>query len=121
MVKGSMAPVFEKTAQLVNTITLTKLIDYKAADIGMIKVDVEGFEYFVFKGGESILQKNDAPDILFEFVDWAEGLANVKAGDTQKLLLEYGYSLFVIEKSKIINKLTVPLEKGAAMIWATKK
>lgn len=65
-----MSPVFEKKGQLVNTITLAKLIaDYKVDDIGMIKVDVEGFEYFVFKGGESVLRKCNAPDILFEFVD----------------------------------------------------
>ena len=68
-----MSPVFEKNGQLVNTITLSKLIeDYNIVDIGLIKVDVEGFEYFVFKGGEKYLKKNDAPDILFEFVDWAE-------------------------------------------------
>lgn len=120
--KGSMSPVFEKTGQLVNTITLTKLIaDYKAVDIGLIKVDVEGFEYFVFKGSETVLNKPDAPDILFEFVDWAEELANRKTGDAQNLLLEYGYTLFLINKSEIGPQLSVPLKKGAAMIWATKK
>ena len=71
--KGSMAPVFEKNAQSVETITLTKLIGgINLPDIGLIKVDVEGFEYFVFKGGCVPLEKESAPDILFEFVDWAE-------------------------------------------------
>lgn len=120
--KGSMAPVFERNAQSVNSITLDRLIaDYKISDIGLIKVDVEGFEYFVFKGGEHTLNKPDAPDILFEFVDWAEKQANAKAGDAQKLLFEYGYALFLIEKTKIVNRLSRPVESGAAMIWATKK
>ena len=68
-----MAPIFERYAQSVNSKTLDRLIaDCIISNIGLIKVDVEGFEYFVFKGGEDALNKPDAPDILFEFVDWAE-------------------------------------------------
>ena len=31
-----------------------------------------GFEYFAFKGAEKTLQHINAPDIIFEFLDYAE-------------------------------------------------
>lgn len=120
--KGSMAPVFEKKGKTVKTITLRRIIEEcTAGNIGMIKVDVEGFEYFVFKGGGSVLSSVDSPDILFEFVDWAERKAGINPGDAQQLLIEYGYKLFLLDRNKITNEVKTPLQIGAAMIWATKK
>jgi FkbM family methyltransferase len=49
----------------------------KVNKVNFIKIDVEGYEYTVFKGGKELLSQDDAPDIFLEFVDWAEGLSKM--------------------------------------------
>ncbi len=119
--KGSMAPVFTLESTRVETITLDKLLlDFP--DVGMIKIDVEGFEYQAFQGGAKTLCRLDSPDILFEFVDWAERAAlNTEPGKAQEILLEYGYNLYVFHEGLINKKIDKPLREGASMLLATKK
>jgi hypothetical protein len=120
--KGSMNNVFTDKVELVNTITLDKLVsDINYRNIGIIKIDVEGFECSVFKGGKEILSKHDAPDILFEFLDWAEESTGIyKAGDSQKILLSMGYDLYITNNGKF-SKIKSPIYAGYKMIFATKK
>ena len=55
-------------------------------------------------------------------MDWAEGLAkDIKPGDAQKLLIQYGYNLFIVSKKGKITPLSTPLTRGGAMIFASKK
>lgn len=118
--KGSMAPVFTQIGHHIRTITIDQIWEqYTDKSLHFIKIDIEGFEYFAFKGGEAVLCKNDAPDILFEFVDWAEEHASLPTGMAQQLLLDFGYRLYLINghKSVLMNK---PQRKGSAMIFATK-
>lgn len=121
--KGSLSSVFTKNAEIVETITLDAVCEqYSFEQVDVIKIDIEGYEYGAFKGGASLLNKSNAPDIIFEFVDWAEDLAkDCKPGDAQQLLLEYGYKLYVIEKSGKIRAVGVPVCTGAAMLLASKK
>ena len=121
--KGSLSSVFTKAAETVETISLDLLCkqnNYEEVDV--IKIDIEGHEYGAFKGGAALLNKANAPDILFEFVDWAEDLAkDYKPGDAQQLLLDYGYKLFHLNNKGDLVKVSTPFTKGAAMIMATKK
>ena len=120
--KGSLAPVFTEESVKVETITLDELSDaYKNRSIDFIKVDVEGFEALAFRGGGRLLSRPEAPDILFEFVDWAEELAGEKPGNAQLLLLNYGYDLYLFEHGKIGDRLETPLIKGGYLIFATKR
>ncbi len=120
--KGSLAPVFTSEGVEVDTITLDALASQAGlAKVGFIKIDVEGFEWHAFAGGSSLLKASDAPDILFEFVDWAEDLAGLKPGAAQQSLLDYGYRIFVFEKNALGQEVTAPLTKGANMLFATKK
>jgi FkbM family methyltransferase len=121
--KGSMMPVFTQTAETVSTITLDTLVaENKIDKVSLIKIDVEGYEYHAFKGGEKLLSGENAPDILFEFADWTEELAKaVKPGDAQKLLMEYGYKLFSLNSKNQLLLITAPVKKGSMMMWATKK
>lgn len=121
--KGSMAAVFTDAAENVETITLDTLVLNKGIEkVDLIKIDVEGFEYLAFKGGLKLLTPPTAPDILFEFVDWAEELAgNMRPGDAQKILIEYGYSLWEINNDNKLERITKPLIKGSKMVWASKK
>jgi FkbM family methyltransferase len=122
--KGSLSPVFTSQAQRVTTIRLDTLIErLHLTKVDLIKVDVEGYEYHVFKGAETLLIADDAPDIFFEFVDWAEDLAKgISVGDAQQLLKSWGYRIYQFHHHK-----KEPVEtndvvfRGALMLFATKK
>ncbi|GAB3923048.1 FkbM family methyltransferase [Larkinella terrae] len=60
-----------------------RLDDVITEPVDMIKIDVQGFEYFALKGGEQIL-KQHKPLILTEF--WPRGLTN--SGITPKAYLD---------------------------------
>ena len=113
--KGSFAPVFTNEAVLVPTISLgTFFSDFKI-EPSVIKIDVEGFELLILESMESFLKANNNCKVIFEFVDWAESLADFLPGAAQAYLINLNYSLFNIDtKCKIIN----PLQNGDAMIMA---
>lgn len=118
-----MSAVFTDEAEEIETVTLDTLLNkqaIKSADF--IKIDVEGYEYYAFKGGENLLRKSDAPDILFEFVDWAESQArDLKPGDAQILLMDYGYMLYKFEQGKPVGKpLAKSITEGWQLLYATK-
>lgn len=119
--KGSLAPIFTSEAEKVKTITIDELASENDNEIDFIKVDVEGFEAQAFKGGFEFLRSSLAPDILFEFVDWAEELAGENCGKAQSILLEYGYELYAVDRGEIGRHLKDPILKGGQMIFATKK
>jgi FkbM family methyltransferase len=120
--KGSMSPVFTQNSIKVKTITLHKLIqDFSFLPVGAIKIDVEGFEYFVFKGGEELLKSDKAPVIIFEFVDWAEQNASgLKPGDAQKLLKSFGYRLYMLEGNRTVE-IDRPVVSGSYNLVASKQ
>jgi FkbM family methyltransferase len=108
--------------EVVKTISLDDLCKlYQLEKVDFIKVDIEGFEYFAFKGGAELLKKTDAPDILFEFIANAEKSAEqLEPGDAQSILMAYGYKLYKIEHSEL-TALEKPLVRDYAMIFASKK
>lgn len=122
--KGSMSAVFTEEAEEIETVTLDTLLNKQALQsVDFIKIDVEGYEYYAFKGGKNLLQKNNAPDILFEFVDWAESQArDLKPGDAQGLLMNYGYSIYKFNHGIPVGKpLIQPVTAGGQLLYATKK
>lgn len=120
--KGSLSPVFSRDAiQVLSKKVDTIIREREFGVVNAIKADVEGFEYYVFKGAEELLEKEDAPDIVFEFVDWAEKLAmGLSPGAAQRKLVGLGYVLYAMEKNKLV-KLNGILETGSADLFATKK
>jgi len=121
--KGHISNDITEQVEKIETIRLDTLLkDHSISSVNFIKVDIEGYEYFAFKGGEKLLKSATAPDILFEFEDWAENhIIGVNPGDGQKLLLMYGYKLFKVKKNNKLFPLLFPMIKGSSMIWATKK
>lgn len=121
--KGSVTPLFTDVGVAVETITLDDiLISQGEPKVDIIKADIEGYEYFAFKGAGKLLSGNDAPEILFEFGDWSENsIPGLKAGDAQRLLLSYGYNLFSLNKKNLLERIQVPVVSGSSMIYATKK
>jgi FkbM family methyltransferase len=119
--KGSLSPVFTKSAMMVDTVTIDKLLaDLAIECVSTIKMDIEGFEYFAFKGGESVLSGKNAPDILFEFVDWAEEMAGTEKGSAQSLLKDFGYELYILNNKKLTHCDKI-INGGDQLFYATKK
>ena len=119
--KGSLAPVFTQEAVMVECATIDGLRKtFDLPSISLIKIDIEGFEYFAFQGGRQLLTSGAAPDIIFEFVSWAEEQTNMAKGSAQKLLMEFGYTLYHLEDEKLIPISNIILDGGAS-IFATKR
>ena len=120
--KESLSSVFTKDAKQVETIRLDTLHrQHEIVKVDFIKADIEGYEYHAFKGAAKLLSAEKAPDILFEFVDWAEDAAHhCKAGDAQQLLLKYGYTLYTWSSNNERTLMDKIQTTGNAMIYATK-
>jgi FkbM family methyltransferase len=120
--KGSLSPVFTSDAITVSTITLPDLLQEQGiSKVDVIKIDIEGYEYFAFKGAISILSGDAAPTILFEFVDWAEQHAGLQPGDAQRLLIELGYDLYLFQETGQLTKLDKVLTEGCEILIASKR
>jgi len=115
--KGSFSPVFTDVAEIVKTISLDSFFFKNKIKPNFIKVDVEGYEALIFESMPNYLMEANSCPILFEFVDWAEKLANYEIGTAQKILLNYHYILNDMELNIIINN---PILKGSTMILGGK-
>ena len=117
--KGSLSPVFVAEPTQVTTRRVDTLIkEYSFDRPTTIKIDVEGFEYFVFKGAENLLRSADRPNIVFEFVDWAENAALGSVGDAQKYLIDIGYKLYILNDGSL-SRLHKPLQSGSMNLFAS--
>ena len=120
--KGSLASVFTKEAVMIETITIDDLLKEKnISRVDMVKIDIEGYEYFAFEGAKNLLQSEDAPDIYFEFVDWAQERAGIQKGAEQQLLRSFGYKIFLLNKNGDDFLETENIVKGSEMMLASKK
>jgi FkbM family methyltransferase len=121
--KGSMSSVFTDEAENIDTISIDSLLlKNSIRGVDFIKIDIEGYEYYAFMGAKGLLSGLKSPDILFEFVDWAEASAkNLDAGQAQELLQSFGYSIYEVVNGKPIEPmLTDPVRQGSVMLFATK-
>lgn len=70
--------------------------------VDLIKVDVEGHEYQVFKGAEKTIEKFQ-PSIIFEFSERQWKNAGYDARVVESWLSERGYELHVMRRNMIIS------------------
>jgi len=85
-------------SQVVPTTTIDHFM--KANEIGRVdvmKVDVEGAELLVFAGGRRLLERNDAPVILYEGYSWCTAGFNYHPVEIMWLMKDFGYELFIID------------------------
>lgn len=107
----SISAQVRRLDEIVKTITNEK--------VGVIKIDVEGAEYFVLEGAKGVISQHQ-PVILIEFNDWAErSIPGLEVGKAQRFLLNLGYKLYVYSNAgKIVQKIHSPMIDGSAMILA---
>ena len=94
------------------------IIENNIQNISLIKIDVEGFEYFLLKGLTKFFEKNieSLPPIIMEITPFAYPLLGHKLEDIDNLLKKYNYVSFNSEGTskldlKTLNKLTNVLIK----------
>lgn len=121
--KGSLTPNYTNISTKVETIRIDTLLRRFSLDrVDMIKIDIQGFEYYAFKGGTGLLSSSNAPDILFEFEDWAEREAlGLQVGDAQNLLKEYGYDIYLLKRKTHLVHQMKSLVSGSHMLYASKR
>jgi FkbM family methyltransferase len=96
---GSIAPQFHANPTTVTARRLDSVLDELRIEcVGVLKVDVEGYEWSVFKGAQRTLAGAAPPLIVFEFCDWAEDRAGIGSGKSQGLLREWGYSIWKLDE-----------------------
>ncbi len=73
-------------------------------DVKLIKIDVEGWELHVLKGGETFFGHVDAPVLLVEFTETNAKNAGTSCIELGLLLQKLGYTLYVYDSK--LKKLT---------------
>lgn len=102
--KGSFVSVFDSQSEKIKTIRMDSFFRIHNIQPTLIKVDVEGFEAMIFESMGDFIEKGNRPQIIFEFVDWAEKCSNIfSPGDAQNVLLNKGYQLYILDGS-ILDK-----------------
>lgn len=117
--KGSFSNVFTNNSEKVLTVRMDSLIKQYNIKPDFIKVDVEGYESYVFESLMGYLKSNNKnPTIIFEFVDWCERIALGESGigKAQQILLDLGYKLFEFANQK--NEIMRPLTANSCDIIA---
>lgn len=82
------------------TVPLTTLDEFVSSlgigRVDVMKVDVEGAELLVFRGGRALLSRPDAPLLLFEYAEWTSGFG-YRPEDTLRFLDGLGYEFFLLD------------------------
>lgn len=79
---------------------------HSVSRVDVMKVDVEGAELMVLRGGKNLLEREDAPLILYEGYSWCTKGFDYHPVEIMWLLQDYGYSLFVLdsESGKVVPR-----------------
>ena len=127
---SSLSSKWNRSFDQSHKIKLERLDDFLAEETGkidLIKIDVEGHEWFVLKGSEKIIRDN-RPAIVFEYSPSSMGTEAAEK-DLIKLLNEYGYTSFLEIKDgwEVLNvklrrlpKILRPLAKYIYVLFSGK-
>lgn len=93
-------------------VEIISIDDYcRAKDIRLIdllKIDVEGAEYDVLLGADSLLRKKAIRCLIVEFMEWASNRRGRTTDDLRSLLESHGYKLFTLSRGYLKPLGTTP-------------
>jgi FkbM family methyltransferase len=69
------------------------------AKVDVVKIDVEGAEESVLRGGKRLFSSPDSPTVICELSDWTAAGLGSSAATVWDLLSSYGYHLYSIDGS----------------------
>ena len=108
--------------EVVQTITLDDfVVRENIARVDVMKVDVEGAELQVFRGGRKLLERPDAPLILYEGYSWCTAGFHYHPVELMWLLEEFGYELFILDPESGSVRQRKSGESYDAMVAAVKR
>jgi FkbM family methyltransferase len=108
--------------ETVETVTLDEFVAReRIARVDLMKVDVEGAELLVFRGGHRLLARPDAPVILYEGYSWCTAGFHYHPVELMWLLEELGFELFVLDSESGAVRKRKPGESYDAMMVAVKR
>jgi FkbM family methyltransferase len=84
-----------------------------------VKVDVEGAEEAVFRGGREMLQRDDAPAVLFESAHAHAAAFGSSCGAVKRLLHECGYDVY-LHRGPTLDRIDVTVEHEQDDLFAFK-
>lgn len=93
------------TKQVVNTTTLDDYLSEMQIEIdkiGLIKIDVEGWEIPVIQGAKELLSQPNSPNLMIEFTEENARSAGYNCQDLYRLIESFGYSWFKYNSKKNI-------------------
>ncbi len=107
---NTMVPGILSSQQIKETITIEvkRLDDYiiekDIKNISLIKIDVEGYEYFLLKGLEKYFErdKNSLPPLVIEITPSAYPLLGISLEDLTNFMKIYNYSAWTLDEKKKI-------------------
>lgn len=109
--------------EIVDAITLDTLVieNNLSSNIKMLKIDVEGWEVELLKGGFSFLSSPDAPVFQIEFNDRALSNAGYSSKNLYDELTRFGFGLFHYDRKKnSLQKFQYADEKLFENLYAVK-
>jgi hypothetical protein len=108
--------------EAVQTVTLDDFVVREhVSRVDLMKVDVEGAELLVFRGGRKLLQRPDAPLILYEGYSWCTAGFHYHPVELMWHLEALGYELFILDPESGAVRQRIPGESYDAMMVAVKK
>jgi FkbM family methyltransferase len=99
--RNSFAPILGESIQTVVSTLDNELMDIDKSLIKVVKVDVEGWEKFVFIGGENFF-RNYRPIVMVEFAEENTFKAGYSVYDLYDIFQEWGYNWFRIVDDQLI-------------------
>jgi FkbM family methyltransferase len=85
------------------SVTLDSLVDELGVEPTHLKIDVEGYEAAVLRGGQKLLSQTAAPIIFIEIHNQIVRDLGGDAAATLKLLRDYGYHTFTSDRAPVIH------------------
>lgn len=109
--------LFESNFEKILIKTLDNFYENKIlTNVDFVKIDTEGYEYFVLKGAKKLIQANKNIVILLECTKEGTERVGVNQYMVYDLLKSYGLNIYVIKNNEWVSD--IELVKSTGDIWA---